>query len=208
MSLNDLTGQKFGRWLVVERSSVIGHNNMWRCICDCGTEKDVRGSSLTGGISTSCGCWRKESVGNRARKHGDAGNRLYAIWDSMRQRCNNPNCHAYHNYGGRGISICDEWSDYAAFRRWAYESGYSELAARGKCTLDRMNVNEGYSPDNCRWVDMKAQSQNRRDSILLEYNGQCMALSDWADKVGLDYTTLWKRYRQGLSPEDILRSKS
>ena len=198
----DLTGRTFGRWKVISRApdhitDKGYHHIMWNCECECGTRKAVRGKSLTGNISRSCGCLIRELAHNRMVKHGGFGTRLYAVWDSMRQRCNNPNHHAYSDYGGRGIQICPEWDDYHMFRDWAISAGYDENAERGKHTLDRIDVDKGYSPANCRFIDMKDQANNRRKSIIVEHNGESHPLTDWAEILGLDYTTLWKRYKNG-----------
>lgn len=163
----DLTGHKYGRWLVIERAPDHicpgGYRQvMWRCRCSCGNEKIVRGKTLRNGESRSCGCLQRELVGERASKHHGFGTRLYHVWNSMRQRCNNPNQQSYHNYGGRGISICKEWDDYNVFRNWALEHGYQDDAVRGELTLDRIDVNGNYCPDNCRFVDMVTQANNKR----------------------------------------------
>lgn len=202
MAAKDLVGKRFGRWTVKERASdhvtAKGyHHVMWRCVCDCGTERCVRGKSLTCGISKSCGCMRDELLGQRARKHGGFGTRLYAIWISMRQRCNNPNHHSYHNYGGRGIKICPEWDDYEIFREWAIRAGYKEDAERGLYTLDRIDVNQGYQPNNCRFATMREQAENRRDSIWVEHDGEIHPLTVWSEILDIEYTTLWSRYRRG-----------
>lgn len=177
---------------------------MWVCRCDCGNTKVVRGKSLTSGVTSSCGCLQKELLSNRASKHHGFGTRLYAVWNSMRQRCNNPNHHAYSNYGGRGIKICPEWEDFASFRDWAYKNGYDDNAPRGALTLDRINVDGNYSPDNCRWISMTDQCTNRRDSVSITYNGETRTLIDWSKITGIKYCTLWKRYIQGLDPSKIL----
>lgn len=202
--VKDLTGMTFGRWTVIERApdqvSPCGYRNiMWRCRCDCGTEKNVRGKILTNGSSKSCGCLQKELVGQRARKHGGFGTKLYTIWNSMRQRCNNPRHHAYKNYGGRGIKICSEWDNYESFREWALLSGYNENAPRGECTLDRIDVDKGYNPTNCRWANMREQSNNQRNSIVITNNGQTHPLTVWAEILGTPYQTLWKQYKKGTS---------
>lgn len=182
--MKDLTGMKFGR-LFVDSLDVEAYNSgvrkkaMWRCVCDCGNVVTVRGSSLTGGISKSCGCLQKEGMSQRASKHHGFGTRLYNIWNSMRQRCNNPNNHAYHNYGGRGIKICPEWDDFAVFREWAISAGYDESAPRGQCTIERINVNGDYSPENCKWATMMEQSKNKRNNVFLEYNGVVRSLKSW-----------------------------
>ena len=202
--MRDLTGQKFGRWFVVKRApdqiTQRGyHNIMWKCICECGTEKSVRGKTLLNGDSKSCGCLQRELLAQRVIKHNGFGTRLYAIWNSMRQRCNNPNHHAYDNYGGRGIKICVEWDDYSVFRDWALENGYDENASRGEFTLDRIDVDKGYSPENCRWANMKEQADNRRDSIVVTYDGETHPLTVWAELLDINYPTLWKQYKQGKS---------
>ena len=121
----------------------------------------------------------------------------------MRQRCNNPNHHSYNNYGGRGISICPEWNDFSVFREWAVNNGYEYNADRGRLTLDRINVNGMYSPDNCRFVDMKEQSNNRRRTIVIEHDGKSLPLTKWAEILNIKYATLWKRYKVGT---DIFRN--
>ena len=173
------------------------HNIMWNCVCDCGTRKAVRGKSLKYGISKSCGCLRDELVSKRASRHHGFGTRLYNVWNSMRQRCNNPRNSAYSNYGGRGIRICPEWDNYTVFRDWALSHGYDASADRGKCTLDRIDVDKGYSPDNCRFINMREQTNNRRMSIVIEHNGEVHPLTVWAEILGKHYTTLWKQYKKG-----------
>lgn len=121
--------------------------------------------------------------------HRGYGTRLYRIWSSMKTRCNNPNCRIYMRYGGRGITICDEWQrDFAAFREWAISNGYSE-----ELTIDRINNDEGYSPENCRWATTKEQNRNRRDNRLLTLNGNTKPLAEWAEIAGLNIPTLHKR---------------
>lgn len=200
---------KFGRLTPIyrdkDRVQPSGYKEvMWRCVCDCGNEVSVRSKLLLQGITKSCGCLVKERMSKKASKHHGFGTRLYSIWDSMRQRCNNPNCSAYKNYGGRGISICDEWDDFAVFREWALANGYDELAERGTYTLDRIDVNGDYAPDNCRWVNFRTQSNNKRDTIYVEYDGMSMPLSYWAETTGIKYCTLFARYKRGWSPERIL----
>lgn len=210
MSYIDLTGKRFGRWTVIgpaeDKVLPSGYvEKMWECVCDCGSVRTVRGKSLRGGISKSCGCLQRELMGDRTRKHGGFGTRLYAVWNSMRQRCNNKQHYAYHNYGGRGISICDEWNDFDVFRAWALSSGYREDADRGELTLDRIDVDGPYAPENCRWADMKDQADNRRSSILVTYHGETKPLVVFAKELGIGYTTAWKRYKNGASIEEVLR---
>lgn len=135
----------------------------WLCRCDCGNLKYIPEYCLQTGQSSSCGCQKSTLASIANTKHGEADSRLFHVWSSMKQRCSNPNRAEYRNYGARGISVCEEWSnDYTAFRDWALSTGYDENAPRGKCTLDRIDVNGNYEPDNCRWVDAIAQAENRR----------------------------------------------
>lgn len=162
--IKNLIGQRFGR-LVVESFSHSNKsgNSMWNCKCDCGNTKVVCGSWLNNGAVSSCGCYRKEKTALLKKSHGFKGTRLYNVWCNIKQRCNNPSYYQFEYYGGRGISICKEWNDsFQAFHDWAIENGYDENAKRGECTIDRIDVNGNYSPDNCRWVSMVVQNRNQR----------------------------------------------
>ena len=165
-TLKDLTGQRFGRLTVIERAGSNKQKRVtWCCRCDCGREHIVASSYLINGDIRSCGCSKSEQLIERNTKHGKAGTRLYTVWANMIQRCTDPKHTHYCRYGGRGITVCDEWrNDFRAFCEWATENGYDENAPKGQCTLDRINNDKGYGPDNCRWVDMVTQRHNRSDS--------------------------------------------
>lgn len=161
----DLTGQRFNRLVVIERCGKKCGLTAWLCRCDCGRQTVVIGSDLTKNHTKSCGCLRNELTRSRVTKHGKKGIRLYQIWKGMTQRCLNPANPGYKRYGGRGITVCDEWkNDFQSFYSWAMANGYDENAPRGQCTIDRIDNDKGYSPENCRWVDMKTQIHNRSNS--------------------------------------------
>jgi len=164
--LIDLTGKKFERLTVIER---VGRSKdyqaVWLCICDCGTEKRVRSRDLKKGNTKSCGCLRLENFIKRSITHGHRKERLYGVWSKIKERCYNPNNKSYKRYGGRGIKMCEQWKmDYLAFREWALSNGYDKDAPFGECTIDRIDNDKGYSPDNCRWVDMLTQRKNQTRS--------------------------------------------
>lgn len=166
MRLIDLTGKRFGRLTVVFREGADKHKKVtWRCKCDCGKVIVTEGQSLRNGDTKSCGCFAKQQFAIPNYTHRGTHDRLYRIWAGIKQRCSNSKVKEYPNYGGRGITMDKQWSDsYEEFRAWALSAGYNPNAIRGKCTIDRIDVNGNYEPSNCRWVDMKIQRRNQRSS--------------------------------------------
>lgn len=157
MQLIEMAGATFGRLLVLERAgSGKGGKAQWRCRCDCGTEKVVSGDQLRSGKTASCGCRRNDS-GPLASgfKHGGAGTTEYEIWSSMKKRCQNPNCRVYPRYGGRGITVCERWSN-------SFEAFYEDMGPRPskRHSIDRINNDGNYEPGNCRWATQKEQAAN------------------------------------------------
>lgn len=199
----DLSGKQFGRLTVVEHcGSSPDHQALWKCRCACGNYTTVRGHSLTKGTTQSCGCLKDEKSRDRLLKHGYSRTRLYRIWDAMRARCYNPSHKAYKNYGGRGVTVCDEWRDnFPAFKDWAFYAGYDD-----GLTIDRIDVNGNYEPNNCRWITNAEQQANRSDSIVIEYSGEKKIVSQWAREYGISANVLGNRLRSGWDFERALKT--
>ena len=204
MKLNDLTGQRFGRLTVIERACPEKKGKVyWICRCDCGNYSIVQSGNLKSGNTTGCGCMKIEGAKEANTTHGQTGTRLYKAWDSMRQRCNNPKKDHYKDYGGRGITVCDEWqNDFQAFYDWSMDNGYAE-----NLTLDRIDADGNYCPENCRWATVKAQQNNRRNNHLITYNGETHTIAEWSEIVGVNRNTLKGRIRKGLPIEEVLKKK-
>lgn len=167
-----MIGKRFGRLTVLEKAP--GNNKgqyFWICRCDCGqTTAPIAGSYLRRGQRKSCGCLRREIATERGstlnKTHGMYQSRLYHVWQGMNARCTNPKNPRYTHYGGRGITVCDEWrNSFEAFYEWAMANGYNPDAEWGKCTIDRIDVNGNYCPENCRWVTIAEQNRNTTRTI-------------------------------------------
>lgn len=203
--MNDLTGNKYGRWTVILEGER-GHQGKrrWNCICECGTRGLVYQDNLLSGKSESCGCLRQERSVAKCRTHGERHSRLYRIWTGMKTRCNNSYHTAYKDYGGRGVTICDEWSDYTVFRDWALSHGYAD-----NLTIDRIDNDGNYEPSNCRWVTQATQVNNCRSNRILEYNGERHTMAEWSKLTNIPYHTLAQRLEKlNWSVERALTEKA
>ena len=205
MKLIDLTGQRFGRLVVLERAeNAKDKHPQWLCKCDCGNTKVVKGSHLRKGDIVSCGCYAREQRLLSTTKHGFARTKLNYRYENMISRCYNPKDKNYINYGARGIGVCDEWrNDSRTFYFWAIEHGYDEDANYMQCTLDRIDVNGDYSPENCRFVDIKTQCNNRTSNHLITYNGETHNLAGWEEKTGIKRGTIARRLKLGWSLDEV-----
>ncbi len=200
----DLTGQRFGKLVVVKRAQNDKHSKAcWHCVCSCGKEVVVTGNALVTGNSKSCGCSRTESAKARAIiPGGTRQNRLYTIWRHMKERCYRTMDKRFKNYGGRGISVCDEWHDFLNFKKWAECNGYED-----NLTIERLDVNGDYCPQNCTWIPLKKQASNKTTNHVIEYNGETHTLADWARITGIGQGTLWNRVNYGWPAEKILTTQ-
>ena len=195
----DLTGQRFGRLVVVFRAKNDSRGNArWICECECGNMVAVTTGRLRSGHTQSCGCRKRDLMANTGRAnatHKLSFSRLYNIWHKMKQRCLNSNHIHFKNYGGRGIAVCDEWrEDFKAFYDWAMRNGYAD-----NLTIDRIDNDGNYCPSNCRWVTAKQQQNNLRKNRLLTFDGETHSVSEWARLKGIKKETLFARLRAGWS---------
>lgn len=200
------SGDKFGRLTAIRKSHQDKYGHVfWLCKCDCGNETFAKPSSLKSGHKTSCGCLQKETLSNLNKTHGysvssGVDKNIYQIWKGMKARCYNQNNQMYHLYGGRGIGICHEWiNDAKAFHDWALSNGYT----RG-LSIERIDVNSDYNPQNCKWIPVSKQNLNKRNSIYLEIGGKQKLLVDVAREYNISYHTLYSRLKKGLQLKNIL----
>jgi len=195
----DLSGMRFGNLKVIKLGDYYldesGHKRRkWICKCDCGNTKMALSHELISGRIKSCGCLKHKSYHTT---HGLSKTRLYRIWSNIKSRCNNPRVDCYENYGGRGISICEEWAnDFNKFYQWAMNNGYSD-----NLTLERINNDGNYMPSNCKWTTSKEQSRNKRVNVFITYNGRTMTQKDWSCELGGSPSLVSNRLRRGWSKE-------
>lgn len=191
----DLTGQKFRRLLVIGIDDRNTRKTYYYCQCDCGNVKSIRSDGLLSGAVQSCGCMKREQDRTNLtanHKHKMSHTRPYEIWQGMKKRCYNPHDVRYDRYGGRGITVCDEWrEDFSAFYKWALENGYAD-----NLTIDRIDNDKGYSPDNCRWADAETQCRNRSSNINITIGNATKSLKEWCKIFELDYGTIEARYQR------------
>lgn len=203
----ELIGQRFGRLIVmsVDKPYIWNgkiHDYILKCKCDCGKETEVRRGSLVLKNGTrSCGCVHTEGLVQRNLIHNLSHTILYSRYLNIKERCYNPNCKAYKNYGGRGIKMCDEWfNNFESFYEWALSSGYKE-----ELTIDRIDVNGDYAPDNCRWVTFKEQNLNKRNNRFFTYKGKTLSITQWGIELGGAVTLVCNRIdKMGWSVEKAL----
>lgn len=199
----DLVGNKYGRLTVIKRGENTKQGQTtWVCLCECGNEKQFVSSNIRLGLSTSCGCFRKEKTRAYAKSkvtHGMTKTSEYRIWSGIMTRCFNKNDHNYPKYGGRGITVCSSWMK--------FENFLEDMGKRpsDKHSIDRIDVNSGYHKENCRWADLKTQCRNKRDTVYYTHNNETKPLIEWAEIVGIKYQVLWNRLKNSKVGGDLFR---
>lgn len=204
MNKTDLTGKKFERWTVIAKSENMGKNTAWICKCECGTIRSVLTYNLQSGKSKSCGCLQKEAASRIKKTHGKTNTRLYRIYKGIKARCCNKNTPAYKHYGGREINICEEWqNDFMSFYNWAMQNGYND-----NLTIDRIDVNGNYEPNNCRWVGIFEQANNKSTNFYIVINKEKHTIPEWCRITKTKPTVLYSKIARlltqlNVSGEDI-----
>lgn len=198
--VKDLTGQKFGRQIVL---GFVGINQyaqaMWLCQCECGKKHVVNRSSLVGGYSRSCGCLTHDILMDRNTTHGMYGVPEYKCWRSMINRCERPDDEFYHRYGGRGIAVCDRWRD--SIENFIEDMGPRPSSAH---TIDRIDNDLGYFPENCRWATRREQATNTSRNHFLEFQGERLTIVEWSERTGILPVTILSRINANWSIERAL----
>lgn len=183
----NLEGQRFGHLTVIKEEGRSKDGDvLWLCKCDCTNDHIVKTTDLTHGHVKSCGCLKSKMISDANKIHGMYKTKLYSIWGSMKTRCYNPHNREYNNYGERGIEVCEEWkNDFTNFYNWAISHGFKD-----DLTIDRIDNNKGYSPDNCRWITNLEQQRNKRRTRYVTYKGETKPLTEWSEILGINYNTL------------------
>lgn len=198
-NIEEYIGKRFGNLVVLEKdeSNIHPNSNHWLVRCDCGKEFSAYPSRILSGHIKSCGCMK----GKAALTHGCNGDEFYPTWWAMMRRCYHKENHNYERYGGRGITVCYEWHDPRVFINWARETVGHKCS---RLTLERLNNNEGYSPENCCWATSKEQARNRRSNRILEIDGIEKTLAEWCEEYKIDPSVVRERIKLGWSGTDAL----
>ena len=197
----DLSGKTFGRLTVIGKIGLNNHREVvWKCVCTCGQITEVPGYQLRSGTTKSCGCYKTDWSIDKFTTHGLCRHPLYAIWSGMKTRCYNDCRPQFKRYGGRGIRVCDEWlSDFESFYKWSIQNGWEP-----GLSIDRIDNDGNYCPENCRWADGFTQANNSSHNHVIEYCGEKMTCTQWAHRIGIKPSTLNARLRSGWSVEKAL----
>lgn len=194
-NVKDLSGQNFGRWTVIQYAG----KSYWLCRCQCGVERHIFTGNLSKGHSNSCGCLRDELATENKTTHGKTGSPEYRVWAGIKRRCLNPNDRSYARYGEQGVTICDRWRD-------SFECFLSDIGTRPtpEHSIDRVDNDKGYAPDNCRWATRVEQARNKRTNRRITCNNRTKTLSEWSQELGICHATIQYRLRAGWDIETAL----
>ena len=195
----EMVGRQFGKWAVLEEVEKRNNKRAFKCRCDCGTEAVVMGDNLRSGGSTQCQSCSSKLKGGLHGTHGQTGQRIYNIWRGIKARCRNPSSSLYKNYGARDIWVCDRWFD--NFEAFLNDMGPCPSAQH---QIDRINNDGPYVPGNCRWVLPKQQQNNKRNNVVISFQGEERSVAEWAQALGVNESTLHMRLRAGWSPVRVL----
>lgn len=200
----DLAGEKFSRLKVIKYAYTRNKRAYWLCECVCGNTKVVSTTDLKTGNTQSCGCLKHERVktfySNLNKTHGMKGTKIYSKWLSMKARCYKKSCKGYKNYGGRGIKVCDDWKNsFITFYEWAIKNGYQD-----NLTIERIDVNGNYEPDNCKWITNTEQQNNKKNNTYIIYNGDKHTIAEWSRIMGINKNTISGRLRKGWTTKRVL----
>lgn len=197
----DMTGERYGKLVVLKRGKRNDKRGLyeWICQCDCGNIKSVVGKDMKNGNTNSCGCMSSRNfAGERTKTHGMSNDKLYNVWRSMKSRCTLPSQKSYKDYGGRGITVCEEWvNDFVCFYEWSVDNGYKD-----GLTIDRIDNDGNYEPTNCKWSTRTEQQKNKRNTKLYTVFGIVGNKTELVRHFGISRTTLRRRIESGMSVEE------
>lgn len=200
--MNDLSGNKYGRWLVLCFLYKKKNGPYFKCKCECGAEKPVNYYKLLSGESKSCGCYKKDQTSKAKKTHGLSKSKFYAAWNDMMMRCYNPKRDRYKSYGGRGIKVCKRWHSFPNFVKDMYPSWENGLS------LERNRVNGMYRPSNCCWIEPERQHYNKTNSRFITIDGVSKTVPEWSKVHGLNKKAVYARLYAGWSDRESIFGKN
>ena len=201
MVIPDLVGKRFGKLTVIEKLKANSHGEMtWLCVCDCGNTKVTTSNKLTHGYTIQCKRCKHYVAGEHIKRHGLTSSKLWNTYYGMKYRCNDPKCPLFYRYGGRGIKMCEEWEkSFVAFANWAQANGFDD-----KLTLDRVDNDGNYCPENCRWATVTEQANNRSTNRMVTVNGVSDTLANWVRKTNATYGYVRDKLDAGADPNTVI----
>ena len=192
----DITGNKYNYLTAIKKVGC----DKWLFKCDCGREVIASKKRVIKGTKKCCGCLTQKMKSDSLKKHGLSKTRIFKIWVKMKERCEYKKSNRYVKYGGRGISVCQEWrKNVKNFYDWAIKNGYKD-----DLTIDRIDVDGDYCPENCRWATYKEQARNKHTNSMFEINGEIKCLAEWCEIFGLPYKKTWENIKKNKTTLNYL----